>query len=93
VISFYLMASRSARNDKSSILANRRKIAWRDLWSGRRHFAVALTTLAVGVGAMSAARVVASEFTRRLSGDMRQWIAADVAVTLRQPLPKNSAAR
>ena len=34
---------------------------------------------------MSAARVVASEFTRRLSGDMRQWIAADVAVTLRQP--------
>ena len=61
------------------------KIAWRDLWSGRRHFVVALTTLAVGVGAMSAARSVGDAFSRRLNGDMRQWIAADVAVTLRQP--------
>jgi len=61
------------------------KIAWRDLWSGRRHFVVALTTLAVGVGAMSAARSVGDAFSRRLNGDMRQWIAADLAVTLRQP--------
>jgi putative ABC transport system permease protein len=61
------------------------KIAWRDLWTGRRRFAVALAALAVGVGAMNAARSVGGEFSRRLHGDMRQWIAADAAVTLRQP--------
>jgi len=34
---------------------------------------------------MAAARAVGGEFSRLLSGDMRQWIAADAAVTLRQP--------
>ena len=60
-------------------------IAWRDLRSGRRHFAVAVASLAMGIGAMSAARALNGEFSRRLNGDMRHWIAADAAVTLRQP--------
>lgn len=61
------------------------KIAWRDLRSGRRHFVVAMASLAVGVAAMNASRALSSEFSRRLNGDMRHWIAADAAVTLRQP--------
>jgi len=61
------------------------KIAWRDLRSGRRHFVVAVASLAVGVAAMNASRALSSEFSRRLNGDMRHWIAADAAVTLRQP--------
>ena len=61
------------------------KIAWRDLRSGRRHFVVAVASLAVGVAAMNASRALSSEFSRRLNSDMRHWIAADAAVTLRQP--------
>jgi putative ABC transport system permease protein len=34
---------------------------------------------------MNASRALSSEFSRRLNGDMRHWIAADAAVTLRQP--------
>ena len=34
---------------------------------------------------MNASRALGSEFSRRLNGDMRHWIAADAAVTLRQP--------
>jgi hypothetical protein len=34
---------------------------------------------------MNASRSLGSEFSRRLNGDMRYWIAADAAVTLRQP--------
>jgi predicted lysophospholipase L1 biosynthesis ABC-type transport system permease subunit len=60
------------------------KIAWRDLRSGRRHFVVAVASLAVGVAAMNASCALGSEFARRLNGDMRHWIAA-AAVTLRQP--------
>jgi len=33
---------------------------------------------------MNAARSLAGEFSHRLNGDMRQWIAADAAVTLRE---------
>ncbi len=33
---------------------------------------------------MNAARALGSEFSRRLNGDLRQWIAADAAVTLPQ---------
>jgi len=61
------------------------RIAWRDLWSGRRRFVVALAALAAGVAAMDASRTVGGEFSRRLNGDMRQWIAADAVVALRQP--------
>jgi len=61
------------------------RIAGRDLWSGRRHFAVALAALSVGVAAMNASRAVGGEFSLRLKGDMRQWIAADATVTLPQP--------
>ena len=60
------------------------KIAWRDLRSGRRHFVVAVASLAMGVAAMNASRGLSSEFSRRLNGDMRHWIAADATVTLRQ---------
>jgi putative ABC transport system permease protein len=60
-------------------------IAWRDLWTGRRHFAVGLAALAVGVAAMNASRALGGEFSSRLNGDLRQWIAADATVTLRQP--------
>jgi putative ABC transport system permease protein len=61
------------------------RIAWRDLWTGRRHFAVAMASLAVGVASMNAARGLSAEFSLRLNGDMRHWIAADASVTLRQP--------
>ena len=43
-----------------------------------------MAALALGVGAMNAARALGSEFSRRLNGDLRQWIAADAAVTLPQ---------
>ena len=61
------------------------RLAWQDLWSGRRHFAVAISALALGVGAMTASRTLGSQFSRRLNSDVRQWIAADAAVTLPQP--------
>ena len=60
-------------------------IAWRDLRSGRGHFVVAVVSLAVGIAAMNASRALGGEFSRRLNGDMRHWIAADATVTLRQP--------
>ena len=34
---------------------------------------------------MNASRALGSEFSRRLNGDMRHWIAADATVSLRQP--------
>jgi putative ABC transport system permease protein len=61
------------------------KVAQRDLWSGRGHFAVALTGLAVAAAAINASLAIGSAFADRLNGDMRQWMAADAAVTLRSP--------
>ena len=44
-----------------------------------------MASLAVGVASMNAARGLSAEFSLRLNGDMRHWIAADASVTLRQP--------
>ena len=69
------------------------RIALRDLRSGRRHFLIALASLAAGVATMTASRAVSAEFARHLRGDMRQWIAADAAVALRQaPSDEQTAA-
>jgi len=62
-----------------------RKVAQRDLWSGRGHFAVALAGVAVAAAAINASLAIGSAFAHRLNGDMRQWMAADAAVTLRSP--------
>jgi len=61
------------------------KVAQRDLWSGRGHFAVALAGIAVAAAAINASLAIGSAFAHRLNGDMRQWMAADAAVTLRSP--------
>ncbi len=68
------------------------RIAFRDLWAGRRHIVLAVLSLAIGVGAMTAARALAFELSRRLNGDMRNWIAADAVVTLRQALTEEQRA-
>lgn len=62
-----------------------RKVAQRDLWSGRGHFAVALAGVAVAAAAINASLAIGSAFAHRLNGDMRQWLAADAAVMLRSP--------
>src|ERR1700694_440977 len=60
------------------------RIAWRDLRSGIMPFAIAVAALAAGVGAMNAARALGAEFSARVIGDMRQWLAGGAVAVVRQ---------
>lgn len=62
------------------------RLAWRDLRFSRRRSLAAILAMAAGVAGMTAVRSVAARMRNTLSGDARQWIGADVAVSLQGAL-------
>jgi putative ABC transport system permease protein len=61
-------------------------LAWRDLRFARRRLLLAILAMTAGVAAMSGVNGLSARMRRMLSEDARQWIGADVAVSLADPL-------
>ena len=61
------------------------RIAWRELRASPAHSLAAVIAIAAGVAAMSGVRATSLAFERRLSADLRERLAADVAVHSDEP--------
>ncbi len=65
------------------------RMAWREGRANPTKFAVAIISMAIGVGGMYAVNALTTGFSEHLAENARHWIAADITVLLRNsPTPE-----
>ncbi len=69
------------------------RLAWRDLANSRTRTALITTAIALSVASISGVRGAADAARQALSGDSRNWLAADLCVDTRDPLVQEQASQ